>query len=125
MRRVNPKPVQTAEQVHEAGRARRTLNPEQFGFVRREEMPMSGDLAPAGSRMMHPDEALHTTQQGLSGEDVQRYVAQPKAVPFNPLSRRPRIIEHEGELWIHDGHHRIAAARSQGRPIRVDVVKPT
>lgn len=119
MKRIRREPT---NDVVEDPRSRRTLNPAQFGFITDAgTAPAKYDAGAPSTVKVQPDAPLHTTQTGISGDDVTRYVENPKAVPFNAFSLRPTLINHEGTLWVHDGHHRIAAARQNGKAITATV----
>lgn len=125
--RVPPRPNQKSpdEQRAEA-RARRTVSPEQFGFTvaPEDEAPRGLDFDTREHRKFSPDTPLRTAQGAMAPEDVDKYVAQPKAPSYNnPLGLPPLLVEHGDSLWVQDGHHRIAAARKRGEHFNADVIR--
>lgn len=68
---------------------------------------------------------LNTTQSHYGTLGIRRYIDQPDA-PHTSSGHRlsknnrstdiPQVYSEGGELWIHEGHHRIIASRLSGEP---------
>lgn len=104
------------------------LSPSQFGFVEGshdEWMAAQSKWDPKTSRSgrLNLQRArLHTGQPGIFPERVREYQERPglKAKTthsgFGPAYDSPvEIYRHNGELWVGEGHHRIAAAKQSGQ----------
>lgn len=89
---------------------------------------------------LHPDTVVHTGQQHIYPRTVQRYVDNPpsrqrKLFEALPEEHReevslahpetyedvsvPEVMRHKGKLYMGEGHHRLAAARQQGKSLAV------
>lgn len=102
------------------------LSPWQFGFS--QHYPAMGDNTPFTSRSTFgPRETetvdpsavrFHTEQDWIHPDTVEKYRANPlRRVMAGP----PTAVRHEGQLWVDDGHHRIAAALQRGKPFKVGI----
>ena len=70
---------------------------------------------------LYSDEPLNTTQNHFSAKGVRYYFDKNTNIDRN--GEKPRIFaDDDGELWIHDGHHRIIASRLKGEPY-IDVMR--
>jgi hypothetical protein len=89
----------------------------------------------APRRTIQPGETIHTTQDAVGAEHVDRYGAGRRrgaktAIDFRrPGSHEdeqdtgePRLVQLGGKLWHMDGLHRVGAARDLGRPFKARVV---
>jgi hypothetical protein len=56
---------------------------------------------------LHKDEPLVTGQDTASASTISSYRKSSSKEP-------PTVFTHQGQLWVHDGHHRIAASRLNG-----------
>jgi hypothetical protein len=73
------------------------------------QIPEENDSHPY--RLYHY-EPLYSTQEHFGTRGIRNYVDTP------PGSNEKPVIfpDDEGDLWIHDGHHRIIASRLRGEP---------
>jgi hypothetical protein len=72
---------------------------------------------------LYRDEPLYTTQEHFGTRGVRHYVDNPGTPTTSGSNEKPVIFpDDEGDLWIHDGHHRIIASRLRGEPY-IDVMR--
>ena len=71
-------------------------------------------------RLYH-DEPLYTTQKHFVARGIRKYIDRPQDDPHD--DDKPHLFSDDsGDLWIHDGHHRIIASRLRGEPY-IDVMR--
>jgi hypothetical protein len=76
------------------------------------------ELAPGKKVTINPREVpLVAHEPAIDLHTVQQYAKQPPKKSFVP-----KLVEHEGQLHISDGHHRLLGAYLAGRDIDVEVV---
>lgn len=104
------------------------LSPSQFGFVEGSHddwMNAQRKWSQDGGRSVRLDLSkvrLHTGQPGLFPDRVQEYVERPglKSAAthsgFGKAYDSPvEVYSHGGNIWVGDGHHRLAAAMKKGQ----------
>lgn len=98
------------------------LSPTQFhGFQVHEDNPVrtfgkptvTSETLPSGTQ-------FHTNQSHLDLDTVDKYASSAlKRLSSGPAS----VVEHQGQYWVNDGHHRLAAAMQRGKPAKVRVTR--
>jgi len=100
---------------------RNLLSPLQFGWkLTTSEAHSQANAARRGTptrRSVSADIELHTGQGNIFKNRVDDYASggykAPGGVPMYG-DERPELVEHEGKVYIGEGHHRLAAAKQRG-----------
>lgn len=80
-----------------------------------------------------PIAGLHSVQEGVYRERVRQYLLHPEMLDQPGRRNRggyttdvPIVVEYQGKRYLHDGHHRVVAARMLGEDtVRARVVPIT
>jgi hypothetical protein len=96
------------------------LSPGQFGFVEgsHEDWIAAQQKYDGKGRSIRLDLSrarLHTGQPGIFPDRVKEYVDQPGLSSATSRYIPKEVYQHEGNLWVGEGHHRIAAAIQRGQ----------
>ena len=90
-----------------------SVSPEQFGFMRSSTEDTFG-RPEMKSKLFDVSTNLHSRQAEMKPSVVEGYKS-PSWARKNGSKAPPEIVKHGGEHIIMNGHHRIAAARAQGK----------
>jgi hypothetical protein len=96
------------------------LSPGQFGFVEGShedwiaaQQKYDGKGKPV--RLNLSKVRLHTGQPGIFPDRVKEYVDHPGLASATSRYIPAEVYQHDGNLWVGEGHHRIAAAIQRGQ----------
>jgi hypothetical protein len=97
-------------------------HPEQHGSGEEMDRQIDADETMNHSRPedmwdMPASQELHTSQTHVDRAGVRSYIDRPNDPEHwdeNNGYDAPSVYEHQGKLWIHEGHHRIIASRLRG-----------
>lgn len=99
------------------------LQPRQFGFIQHDQRPegaLDMELTNRRTEKINPASSeIHTTQDFMYPDKVQKFEHSGMA---RMMGGRPEIANVDGQMWVQDGHHRLAAAMRRGTDIKVNMV---